>query len=190
MRHCKSCFRYLENAEDAIAKGLVPRQEHGFGAYSRAPRSGIKTRCCCHTYTDVCDGNAVGCELHQFRWTWNLGIWWRWHFRYSIDRLWSKYVLCTIGKFRKPLPVEWEASYGGTAPICPRCKEMIYEATHCVFCGQRFVMDNALAKYTEPPEVKYMDCFECGGKGTLAYVESKVNGHKHGECSACGRRFI
>ena len=95
------------------------------------------------------------------------------------------------------LPAEWEPFFDysrdevtGETPMCPVCHEPLYELEYCVFCGQPIMMDDKLAEWAKPPEVQHTDCFRCGGKGTLAFVRVKPNNHAHGECSACGMRFM
>ena len=96
-----------------------------------------------------------------------------------------------------PKPAAWEPffDYGrdevvGETPMCPACNEPLYEYDHCVFCGQQILMDDKLAEFAKPPEVEHMDCFLCGGKGTVEFTRSKPNGHKHGQCNKCGMRFM
>lgn len=77
----------------------------------------------------------------------------------------------------------------GNIPKCPVCGEMPYSTEQCHWCGQRFVQDEEVEEYNTPDEGT-MDCISCGGKGTVKYVKSKYNGHKHGHCTKCGARFI
>ena len=73
----------------------------------------------------------------------------------------------------------------GEMPFCPNCGEPLYETDRCVFCDQEIDQDDEkLQEWLKPPEVKTMPCFRCGG--TFEYVESKYNGHKHGQCLDCG----
>ena len=77
----------------------------------------------------------------------------------------------------------------GAMPFCPSCDEPLYDTEKCVFCGQEIEQDDAqLQEWLEPPEVHTMQCFSCGG--TLEYVISKYNGHKHGRCRDCGLSFM
>lgn len=88
---------------------------------------------------------------------------------------------------------EWDEMYGGLTaemPFCPNCHEPLYEFERCYFCGQAIQQDKKLEDWAEPPKVETMDCFICEGKGTVRYTRSKFNGHKSGECTACGMRFI
>lgn len=74
-------------------------------------------------------------------------------------------------------------------PVCPSCNEPLYDTDQCVYCGQEIDQDDErLQKWLEPPEVKTMVCFECGG--TMKYIESKITGHKHGKCRDCGLTFM
>ena len=74
-------------------------------------------------------------------------------------------------------------------PVCPNCDEPLYDTDQCVYCGQEIDQDDErLQKWLEPPEVKTMVCFECGG--TMKYIESKITGHKHGKCRDCGLTFM
>ena len=88
---------------------------------------------------------------------------------------------------------EWDEVYGrltGEMPFCPNCHEPLYELDRCYFCGQPILQDVKLIEHEKPPEVHAMDCFICDGKGTVQYTVSRYNGHKSGECSKCGMRFI
>ncbi len=78
----------------------------------------------------------------------------------------------------------------GAMPFCPNCSEPLYDLERCYFCGQAIEQNKALEDWAEPPKVETMDCFHCGGKGTLQYTKSKYNGHKSGGCTVCGMRFI
>lgn len=77
----------------------------------------------------------------------------------------------------------------GNIPECPVCGEMPYSTEQCHWCGQRFIQDAEIEEYNKPDKGT-MDCFQCGGKGTVEFVRSKYNGHKHGECKKCGMRFM
>lgn len=79
--------------------------------------------------------------------------------------------------------------FGGRIPICPICGEMPYSTEQCHFCGQRFIQDKEIEEYNTP-DTGTMDCFKCGGKGTVRFIRSKYNGHKSGECTKCGMSFI
>jgi len=77
----------------------------------------------------------------------------------------------------------------GEMPFCPNCDEPLYETERCVFCGQEIEQDDEkLKEWLEPPVVETMKCFECGG--TLEFIRSKYNGHRHGQCRDCGLRFM
>ncbi len=90
-----------------------------------------------------------------------------------------------------PVKISWEASCGGTWPQCPSCGEMPYSMERCVFCGQKFIQeDEALKKYSEPEPVERMDCFICGGKGTMIGRRARGNGHFHGQCEKCGAQIM
>ena len=78
----------------------------------------------------------------------------------------------------------------GEMLFCPNCEEPLYNLDQCYFCGQKILMDDALIEWVEPPEEHHMDCLNCGGKGTMVYVISGFNGHKHGTCSKCGASFM
>ena len=87
----------------------------------------------------------------------------------------SVHIRCPIGGLRKPVPLEWVDSFDGmtdkiipnSEPRCPHCGEMPYSTEQCVFCGQRFVQDGQRRREAEPPKVETMDCFICGGEGTM-----------------------
>lgn len=91
---------------------------------------------------------------------------------------------------KPPVPIEWERDYGGVIPVCPVCGEMPYSLERCIFCGQKFIKDDRALELEKPLEVEHMDCFMCGGKGTVEYTRSRYNGHRSGHCTACGIRFM
>lgn len=85
------------------------------------------------------------------------------------------------------LPIKWADGYdGGVSPQCPACGEMPYSTEQCIFCGQRFVQDEATVEYSKPPEEVRLDCIMCGGIGSLVGVRARYNGHFHGHCEKCG----
>lgn len=88
-------------------------------------------------------------------------------------------------------PIKLPISYDGFGyiPQCPICGEMPYSTTQCHWCGQRFIQDKEIEEYATPI-TGHMDCFSCGGKGTVEYMQSKYNGHKRGHCTKCGTTFI
>ena len=192
MKKCKSCFRYSENRKDAAAKGLTPRREFGIGYIQcRRPRKGVQTHCCMYHYDLAWDGEKAACEHHEYRVLWNLRNWWYYRIVHTARDIWTMLVRYPLGVLRAPQPISWELSYDGASyPMCPHCGEFLYKFDRCPFCGQRIIKDQRVEKLTRLPEIKHMDCPQCGGEGTLAYVEAAVNGHKHGECSLCGMRFI
>lgn len=197
-RKCKSCFRFTEDRKDAKAKGLKPRDTLGCGDFHRKPRKGVKVYCMSVHKKEVPKANDCGCKFHQYRWTWNLGIWWRWHFKYRLDRLFCKYIRCPIGGLRKPVPLLWVDSYDGmrdiivknSEPQCPHCGEMPYSYERCKFCGQRFVQDEKTEEMSQPPEEEVVDCLMCGGKKTMKGYRTKINNHFHGKCEKCGAVMI
>ena len=100
-------------------------------------------------------------------------------------------------KYNPPWPPEWKADWDETRgcmseelPFCPNCHEPLYEPDQCYFCGQPIQRDEKLDEFEKPPETLTMDCFRCGGVGTVQYTVSKYNGHKSGGCTKCGMRFI
>lgn len=92
-----------------------------------------------------------------------------------------------------PLPLEWEPDFEGRGmgwPICPACGEMPYSTERCVFCGQQFIQDETVKAYNAPPEEIRMDCFKCGGKGTVTANRTNSNGHLRWKCEACGSLHV
>jgi hypothetical protein len=96
-----------------------------------------------------------------------------------------------------PKPPEWKREWdevsgrmSGEMPFCPNCHEPLYEPEQCFFCGQPIQRDEKMDEFEKPHETLTMDCFRCGGVGTVQYTESKYNGHKSGGCTKCGMRFI
>lgn len=88
---------------------------------------------------------------------------------------------------KRPRRVKWVDEWGMHVPARPACDEFVTQADRCFFCGQPFVQDDrSLKEYMTPPEEVRMDCFHCGGKGTLVGYRVKCNGHFHGHCERCG----
>ena len=44
-----------------------------------------------------------------------------------------------IGKRKKPRETRMELHNGLKVDICPRCGQLVYCETQCVYCGQRFL---------------------------------------------------
>lgn len=123
---------------------------------------------------------------------------------FKMECNWNKDIVCENGKMcnacehqppddekkngkNPPVKIGWERSYDGIYPQCPSCGEMPYSTERCVFCGQRFIQeDEALQEYAKPALEERMDCFVCGGKGTLVGRRARSNGHFHGQCEQCG----
>lgn len=146
IRTCGSCFRYVEDWRDAKAKGMEPRYTRHL-EYSHKPREGVKPRCMCGGVKEGIHEKHAPCKHHQFRWTWNLENWWKWHFRQKLSNWYRVNVRVPIGSKRKPVPLKYRDYFDGMRdriipggePECPRCGEMPYSYSQCVFCGQRFI---------------------------------------------------
>ena len=54
-------------------------------------------------------------------------------------RWFSRNIRAAFGSLRKPTGIVWKMSYGGSAPHCPHCGELVYYEDRCCFCGQRFL---------------------------------------------------
>lgn len=87
---------------------------------------------------------------------------------------------------KDPVKIGWEESYGGIWPVCPSCGEMPYSTDRCTFCGQKFIQDEDIEAYNEPPEEVREDCFFCGGEKTVVGTRARSNGHFRGVCEKCG----
>lgn len=86
-----------------------------------------------------------------------------------------------------PVHIRWSEDYDGSkVPECPSCGQMPYSVERCFFCGQKFLPDAIAEELGAPPEEVHMDCFNCGGKGTLVGNRDRGNGHFHGRCTSCG----
>ena len=60
--------------------------------------------------------------------------------RFRIKMLFlQQKIRFTIGKRRKPMETRMELHNGLKVDICPRCGELVYCETQCVYCGQRFL---------------------------------------------------
>lgn len=178
MKKCGTCFRYCENWRDARAKGLQERHTGVFD-YHYKPRKGVKPHCIGGKVREGINEKHPACEYHEYRWFWNFKTWWNWHAKQLVIELYRKHIRVPIGGLRKPVQLNWIPSYDGMAdkiipfgePECPRCKEMPYSYTQCVFCGQRFLPDDNRPDKTAPqrerlPEepIIFVDgiCPECG----------------------------
>lgn len=152
MKTCGTCFRFCEDWRDADAKGMKRVYDHSFRDLCVKPRKGIKVRCLGLSCPEGDEAHAghPACVSHKYRWRWNLHIWWEWHFKDGIGRLWRRYVLVPIGGLRKPIPLTWADSFDGMRdeitpngePECPRCGEMPHSTEQCAFCGQRFLRED------------------------------------------------
>lgn len=193
-RKCGTCFRFREDWRDAKKRGLEPRFTFRLDEYEKKPRRGVK--CCCssaHIHHEP-KASDKACKHHQYRCTWNIRIWWDWHFKYELGRLVYKYINRPIGRLRKPLPLQWKDSFDGcrdiiipnAEPVCPHCGEMPYSYTECQFCGQRFVQDEKTKEESKPPKVERLDCLMCGKPNAVVGTRAKTNGHFHGQCEECG----
>ena len=92
-----------------------------------------------------------------------------------------------------PVHLKWEPHFDfctdkvtGEEPVCPACGEFPYNTERCAFCGQAFVQDEKAIKFSEPAPVEYMMCPLCFEPNGVEFTRSKLNGHKHGRCKACG----
>lgn len=140
MRKCENCFRYMEDWRDAENKGLKARHFR-FMDYSYKPRPGVKPRCIMGKL-----GDKNPCEYHEYRWTWNIKLWWKWRFMQSIGNWYRVNIRVPLGSMRKPVPLKYKDYFDGmrdiiipgAEPECPRCGEMPYSYEQCVFCGQKF----------------------------------------------------
>ena len=108
VRTCGSCFRYIEDWRDARAKGLDERHNR-HGDYSRKPREGVKPRCMCGKVEEGMHEKHAPCEYHQFRWTWNFEIWWKW----KLSNWYRVNVRVPIGNKRKPVPLKYTDYFDG-----------------------------------------------------------------------------
>lgn len=189
---CRSCFRCQEDWRDAKAKGLKPQCHKPL--YSAKPRPGIKLHC-----TDVMTEREItlktkGCENWEHRAVWNAKLRME-EIKSRARRIIDICIRVPIGVLRKPVRLMWSAAYDATTdkiirnadPKCPRCGEMPYSTKRCVFCGQRFIQDEAVAEYNKPLEKVVLDCPFCHGVKTLVGTKARSNGHFHGKCEKCGR---
>lgn len=71
----------------------------------------------------------------------------------------------------------------GNIPECPVCHEIPYSLEQCHWCGQRFIRDEAVERYSTP-RTEPMICPHCAEIGE-AHVSS-YNGHRHFRCEHCG----
>lgn len=184
---CGSCFRCTEDWRDVKAKGL--NEQYTKPLCSAKPRKGVKVRC-----TDACmkkeiTPNSKACKNWEHRAVWNFKLWFR-----DFKSVAKRRIRVPFGRLRKPVPLLWVDSFDGMRdiiirggePQCPHCGDMPYSLQQCVFCGQRFIQDEAVAEYNKPPETVKLNCPMCGGEKTLVGARSRINGHFHGKCEKCG----
>lgn len=188
---CKSCFRCIEDWRDARAKGL--KSQHSKPLYSKKPRRGVKVKCTNIRMEQEITPNSKACHNWGHRAVWNaklrIG-----EIKSRAGRIFDVFIRAPIGTLRKPARLIWGDDYDSltdkiirnAVPICPHCGEMPYSTRQCVFCGQRFIQDEAVAEYNKPPEKVTRNCPHCGGEKTLVGSRSKINGHFHGKCEKCG----
>ncbi len=188
---CKSCFRCQEDWRDAKAKGLKPQRPKPL--YSAKPRPGIKLHCTGVMVEREITPNAKACKNWEHRAAWNTKLRMR-EIKSRARRIIDICIRVPIGGLRKPIRLMWNDVCDGATdkiirnaePKCPHCGEMPYSTVQCVFCGQRFIQDEAIAEYNKPPEKVVMNCPMCGGEKTLIGARAKCNGHFHGKCEKCG----
>ena len=156
MKHCINCFRFKEDWRDAEKKGLPIRRWSRLSDHMYRPRNGVKIKAICgRKYQDITHAQGIiACRHYMPRWVWNLRTWWQWRFMRSVRVLYRK-LRVPIGGLRKPVPIEWQDHYNfrtdridkDSWPKCPRCKEMPYSMTQCVFCGQRFLPSERMSEF-------------------------------------------
>jgi len=95
--------------------------------------------------------------------------------------------LRTIYSQKEPIKLPILFDGYGRIPKCPVCGEMPYSTEQCHWCGQRFIQDEAVQKYSESKTVPFT-CPSCGKEG-IANI-SAYNGHKHFKCKECGCSFM
>lgn len=178
MKKCGTCFRYCENWRDARAKGLEERHT-GLLDYHYKPREGVQPHCIGGKVREGIHEKHPACEFHEYRWFWNFKTWWTWYFKQMLIELFRRFIRVPIGRLRKPVELQWEASYDGMAdriipngqPVCPHCRQMPYSYEQCEFCGQRFLPDKTGNDKTPPQRARlpgepiiFVDgiCPECG----------------------------
>lgn len=185
---CGSCFRCVEDWKDAKAKGL--KGQYRKFLYSVKPRQGVKVRC-----TDVCvkreiTPNSKACKNWEHRVLWNAKLWFE-----DFMSVAKRRIRVPLGRLRKPVPLLWVDTYNGMedkiihngAPECPHCGEMPYSTKRCVFCGQRFIQDEAIAEYNKPPEKVMMNCPMCGSEKLLSEQSQKLTDIFTGNVESAGQ---
>ncbi len=191
---CGSCFRCVEDWKDAKAKGLKP-QGH-LPLYSVKPRRGVKVKCIGAVRSEITP-NSKACKDWEHRAVWNAKLRIE-SIKSRARRIVDVCIRVPIGRLRKPVRLIWRDTYDGATdriirnaePECPHCGEMPHNTKRCVFCGQRFIQDEAVAKYNKPPEKVVLNCPRCGGENTLIGARAKCNGHFHGKCEKCGCELL
>lgn len=161
IRKCGSCFRYVEDWRDARAKGLNERHNR-LGEFTHKPREGVKPRCMCGKVKEGIHEKHAPCEYHEYRWTWNFKTWWQWDFKQRLSNWYRINIRVPIGSKRAPLPLKYRDYFHGMSdriipggePECPHCGEMPYSYNQCVFCGQRFIEQEAESEKITKEEEK------------------------------------
>ena len=149
---CGSCFRCKEDWRDAKAKGLKP-QSSPMLLYSLKPRRGVKVFCSDVSIENEITTTSKACKNWELRARWNAKLRME-EIKSRSRRIFEVCVRVPIGRLRKPMRLIWRDTYDGAAdriirnaqPECPYCGEMPYSTKRCVFCGQRFIQDEAIAE--------------------------------------------
>lgn len=184
---CKSCFRCQEDWRDAKSKGLKP-QCKPTPLYSMKPRRGVKVKCTSVSMESEITPDSKACKDWEYRAKWNAKL--RMEcIKSKARRIFDVCIRVPIGRLRKPVRLIWRDTYDGATdriirnaePECPHCGEMPYSTDRCVFCGQRFIQDEAVAEYNKPPEKVVMNCPMCGGEKTLVGARAKCKKREDGK---------
>ena len=75
----------------------------------------------------------------------------------------------------EPVELKWVVGYSMLEPQCPKCKEMPYSTSYCMFCGQRFIIH-------EPTEEERRQAFEEKKKN----IKGATWNEKFFACDNCG----
>lgn len=145
---CRSCYKFIEDWRDAKRKGYTPvRMNCGFYPYAHRARPGIEGECTEGRVRVPIDGDDEICRYWKPRLIWNMQVWWEWQVRAPLVRWFERHIRVPLGGLRKPMTLKWTDNSDclsmekESEPICPYCGNAPCSIEQCMFCGQRFIVE-------------------------------------------------
>ena len=83
---------------------------------------------------------------------------------------------------KPPIKIRYQNDYGMMMPYCPACGDMAYSHERCVFCGQKFITEEAPRNKKEiigatEGEDGTLTCDKCGAHEAMTLI-SHTDGEK------------